>query len=201
MSHGDAGRVRGASEASAALRTSEPLQRPVVDPSAVRAALADDARWRVLFEEAETSGAGLHLGVFVEPYLRYVLEGRKTVESRFGVHRAPPFDCVIAGDLLLLKGASGPVTGIARISHVWMYRLSRSAWEEIRERFGSALCLDDEEAFVTSRRGSRFATLMRLTDVRPLRPIPVVKRDRRGWVVLRSAHAAPFLPGLDNEAV
>ena len=122
------------------------------------------------------------------------------MESRFGVHRAPPFDCVIAGDLLLLKGASGPVTGVARISHVWMYRLSQSAWAEIRQRFGPALGLDDEEAFVTSRRGSRFATLMRLTDVRQLPPIPVAKRDRRGWVVLRSAHDAPWLPGLGNEA-
>lgn len=170
----------------------------MLDAQDLRAVLARDAHWTAVLEQADAKGAGLHLGVFMEPYLQYVLDGRKTIESRFGIHRAPPFGCVGPGDILLLKGAAGPVGGIARISHVWTYRLSRSAWHEIRERFGPALCLDDEEAFVSARRRSRYATLMRLADVRPLPPLAVMKRDRRGWVVLRNAHDAPWLPGLDG---
>lgn len=167
----------------------------MLDTAHVRAALEADNHWRAAFDEAQAAGAGLHMAVFVEPYLRYVLEGRKTVESRFSVHRAPPYGCVEPGDILLIKSAAGPLAGVARVSHVWSYRLSAQVWAEIRERFGPALCLEDEDAFVSARGHRRFATLMRIADVRPLPPLPVLKRDRRGWVVLRNAHDAPFLPG------
>jgi hypothetical protein len=166
----------------------------------LHAAVAGDRVWDPALREAEARGAGLHLAVFVEPYLGYVLAGQKTVESRFGVRRAPPFGCVEAGDIVLLKSAAGPVVGLARVTHVWSYRLGRGTWQEIRERFGPALCLDDEEAFIAARASRRFATLMRFADVLAVAPIPVIKRDRRGWVVVRAAGAAPFLPGFEPGA-
>lgn len=165
----------------------------------VTTAVTANAHWRVAFRDAKARGAGLHVAVFVEPYLRYVLDGRKTVESRFGVRRAPPFGSVEAGDTVLLKSAAGPIVGIARVSHVWLYRLDRSTWREIRERFGPALCLDDEDAFVSARANRRFATLMRFVDVASLPAVPIAKRDRCGWVVVRSADAPPFLPGLEAD--
>ena len=42
---------------------------------------------------------GLHVAVFVEPYLTFVLDGRKTVESRFGVYRNPPYQSIREGDI------------------------------------------------------------------------------------------------------
>ena len=163
-------------------------------------AIAEDITWGAALEDALARGAGLHLAVFVEPYLRYILEGRKTIESRFSIHRAPPFGQVRPGDILTLKGSAGAVVGIARISHVWTYRLSQRAWDEIRQRFGAALCLEDESAFVSARRSSRYATLMRLCDVRAIPPMSVAKRDRRGWVVIESSDRPPCFPGFEDLA-
>src|ERR1700731_133584 len=61
----------------------------------------------------------LHLAVFVEPFLSFLLEGRKTIESRFSIHRRPPFECVRKGDIVLVKASGGPIVAVAEISDVW----------------------------------------------------------------------------------
>jgi hypothetical protein len=125
----------------------------------------------------------IHLAVFVEPFLQFVLDGRKTVESRFSIHRRPPFGCVKSGDLVLLKESGGPVVALAEISDVWYYQLDQEAWELIRTRFARQLCVEDPE-FWQSKSSSYFATLMQIGRVEKLDPLVCSKRDRRGWVVL-----------------
>lgn len=125
----------------------------------------------------------LHLAVFVEPFLQFLLDGRKTVESRFSIHRRPPFGCVSTGDLVLIKESGGPIVAVAEISDVWYYQLDPNAWEMIRTRFAKQLCVDDPE-FWESKASSYFATLMQIGRVEKLDPVACAKRDRRGWVVL-----------------
>jgi len=125
----------------------------------------------------------IHLAVFVEPFLQFVLDGRKTVESRFSVHRRPPFGCVRSGDLVLIKESGGPVVAAAEVSNVWYYQLDPSSWDFIRSRFGEQLCMDDSE-FWKSKASSCFVTLMQFARVDKLDPLNCSKRDRRGWVVL-----------------
>jgi hypothetical protein len=125
----------------------------------------------------------VHLAIFVEPFLQFVLDGRKTVESRFSIHRRPPFECVRSGDLVLIKESGGPVVALAEVSNVWYYQLDSSAWDLIRNRFAERLCVDDSE-FWKSKASSCFATLMQFARVDKLDPLNCSKRDRRGWVVL-----------------
>ncbi len=145
--------------------------------------------WRERSEVASRppkSPKSIHLAVFVEPFLQFVLDGRKTVESRFSIHRRPPFGCVRAGDLVLIKESGGPVVAMAEVSHVWYYRLDPDAWEFIRSKFAEQLCVEDPE-FWKSKASSYFATLMRFARVDKLDPLDCTKRDRRGWVVLDGA--------------
>jgi hypothetical protein len=128
---------------------------------------------------------GIHLAVFVEPYLRFVLEGKKTVESRFSLNRHAPYEQVHNGDLLVLKKSSGPICGLCRVSHVWYYRLDPSSWAEI-EGHAAALCMD-ESPFWANKRKASFATLMRIEKVMPVSDIPIDKGDPRSWVVLKNA--------------
>ena len=71
----------------------------------------------------EGVGCGVHLAIFVEPYLELVLAGKKTIESRFSANRCPPYNAVKKGDLLLLKRSGGPVVGVATVGQVWSYDL------------------------------------------------------------------------------
>lgn len=149
-------------------------------------ALARDANWSARFSCAMSNkGAlGLHIGVFVQPYLDYLLQGKKTVESRFSSVRCAPFKCVSQGDLVLLKLSGGPIVGIAEIEHVWSYELDPSSWKDIRRHFTQSLCAQDP-AFWESRKHASFATLMKIARVSRLPPTFWPKRDRRGWVVIK----------------
>lgn len=107
----------------------------------IRRAIADEVVWGEVLG-APSSGlpsCGIHLAVFVEPFLGYVLDGSKTVESRFSVNRCAPFGKVSKGDVILLKKAGGPVVGIARVQTVWSYQLDDSSWGLIREQFAKML--------------------------------------------------------------
>jgi hypothetical protein len=127
----------------------------------------------------------VHLGVFVEPYLQFILDGKKSLESRFSVRRTPPFRTVREGDVLLLKEAGGPILGICQLGTVWSYELDPESFSELRLEFSAALCAQDP-AFWEDRTSACFATIMRLKNVRQIAPITVAKRDRRGWVVVRA---------------
>lgn len=126
---------------------------------------------------------GVHLAVFVEPYLTFLLQGKKTIESRFSVYKHAPFGQVQNGDILVLKKASGPVCGVCRVAHVWFYRLDPSTWSEI-EQYAEGLCMDGS-AFWKKKKSASFATLMQVEEVQRLEEFDIDKVDPRSWVVIR----------------
>lgn len=143
----------------------------------------------VLKHEVE---AGVHLGVFVEPFLEAILDGRKTIESRFALRRCPPFDRVHAGDLILLKRSGGPIVGIALAGKARYYALDAKKLGVIRKRFASQLYAEDD-AFWRARAEKRFATLIEIEQVAEIDLMAVEKRDRRGWVTYINARRQPCL--------
>lgn len=163
-----------------------PVTPPWLRPfDELRAAVSSDRTWEQVLGPPgrQLPACGVHLAVFVAPYLGYVLDGSKTVESRFSVNRCAPFGKVRAGDVLLLKRTGGPVVGLARARAVWSYHLDTATWREIRERFATALRAQDP-TFWEQRRSAAYATLLLLGDVLEVTPVQWAKRDRRGWVVL-----------------
>jgi hypothetical protein len=151
----------------------------------LRCALQQDEFWNA-YLAGITSSFGIHLAIFNEPYLRYLLDGTKTVESRFSVNRCPPYNRVVSGDLLLLKRAGGPIVGVCFVNSVSSYELDPRSWQHIRREYTTALCAQDPE-FWTSRAAAGFATLMHVKNARPVSPLHYPKRDRRGWVVLQTS--------------
>jgi hypothetical protein len=157
-----------------------------------------DKYWEDYMGRLSTNGAtpfSLHLAVMVEPFLRFMLDGTKTVESRFSVNRCAPYGRVGKGDVILLKKSGGPIVGLCAITYAWFYQLDPASWRTIRDEFGKAICAQDP-AFWQERQSANYATLMRVRHVRTITPIKFEKRDRRGWVVLREAPTElPLLKG------
>jgi hypothetical protein len=150
-----------------------------------------DALYRRLDRHAPYLGAlaavrlgsnALHLAVMREPYLTYVVDGRKTIESRFSINRVPPYDCVTRGDVLLLKGLGSPVKAVAIIDEVYQYRLDESTWSTIHGLHAREICASAD--FYRARAAASYATLMHIEHVCEIEPVTVKKRDRRGWMVV-----------------
>ncbi|MCP5056915.1 MAG: ASCH domain-containing protein [bacterium] len=125
----------------------------------------------------------IHLAVLTEPYLEWILAGKKTIESRFSVNRVAPYGAISPGDCLVLKRSSGPIVGLCTVSDVEFFELDRSTRAQIRADYGRGLCAETPE-FWKAREHACYATLMHIDSVIPLPPLSCAKRDRRGWVVL-----------------
>lgn len=130
------------------------------------------------------SPTGIHLAIFAEPFLSMVLSGEKTIESRFSRNRCAPYGEIEDGDVILLKAVAGPICGITLARRTWCYDLAIEPLQRIRDRFGAGIGGDDH--FWASRADSLYATLIELGTPAAILPVDCDKRDRRGWVALRS---------------
>ena len=163
--------------------------KPLVDQ--LRSAVQGDSFWESYLEQLSSLGAAtftLHLAILVEPYLQFILDGKKTVESRFSTRKFAPYNRVDKGDVVLLKQSSGPIVGLCQVNYVWFYQLDPESWRTIREDFAAAICAQNPD-FWKEREAATFATLMRIQHVKSIEPIKFAKRDRRGWVVLHENSA------------
>ncbi|WP_439880934.1 ASCH domain-containing protein [Pontibacter sp. MBLB2868] len=153
--------------------------------TALNRVLLYDDYWRQVFNnELYKCNIRVHLGVFVEPYLQYILDGQKTLESRFSVNQTSPYKKVGKGDIILIKKSGGPIVGVCRVTEAWSYELDKSLWEEIKGVHAKALCINNPE-FWERKKNANYATLMKITNVKLLeQSINFIKADRRGWIVL-----------------
>ncbi|WP_322512060.1 ASCH domain-containing protein [Chloroflexus sp.] len=141
-------------------------------------------RERLLAWQSQRNATTLHLAILREPYLSRILTGRKRIESRFGRDRRAPFGQVQASDLLLLKRAGGPLAGLALVKHAISREITPADAHELHAAYADDLAIDDPHWRELHIR-SRYVTLIWLDDVYPLPPIPLPRRDRRGWVVVK----------------
>lgn len=160
------------------------------------AGLPEKSPWRGRLTKAMALSAdaiGVHVAVFVEPFLSAVLDGRKTIESRFSLNRQPPYDCIEPGDIILLKRSGGPVVGIAEAGEAQFFTLSPKVVSSLRERFATQMFAVDD-SFWSARRDKNYATLIEIREVVPIRDVTIPKRDRRGWVSYRQRPMERLLP-------
>lgn len=132
---------------------------------------------------------GTHLAVMTGQYLDRLLDGTKTIESRFTKHRVAPFGQVHDGDIIFFKPAASPITAVGLAGTVQHLDLGLVPLQQIADKYGKAIAPADA-SFWEDRAAARFATLVAILDVVKTDPLPISKRDRRGWVVLSRTLAA-----------
>ncbi|MGB7290956.1 MAG: hypothetical protein WBD99_02120 [Thermodesulfobacteriota bacterium] len=148
-----------------------------------------DPKCSIFFEKIFSSdqGIGVHLAVFSEPFLSLILEGKKTVESRFAKNRCSPHGKIFSGDVVLLKKTGGPVVGMFIAGEIEYFpQLDKEILEKIKFNYHVNICADADSEFWAKRKDSQTATLVKIEQVCKLRPFNVHKSDRTGWVVLRA---------------
>lgn len=147
-----------------------------------------DDQWEDLISKAisnDSHPAGIHVAIFSEPFLSYLLDGKKKIDSRFSTRRFPPYGKVSEGDIVLVKASGGPVRAVCQVGKVWFYKLNEDSWAQLREEYAEQLCAMDPK-FWDDRKNAAYATLMQLKIIREIEPVSIKKRDRRSWAVLRS---------------
>lgn len=127
--------------------------------------------------------ANHHLVILKKRYLEAIVDGRKSVESRFSRTRHRAFGRILPGDRLFLKVSSGPVCAQATVAAVrYFENLTPEQMSRIEQRYNRYIGGDRE--YWRSKADCRFGFLVRLKDVELIEPRRIAKRDWRAWVVL-----------------
>lgn len=124
----------------------------------------------------------IHLGVFTEPYLTYMLEGKKTIESRFSKNKILPYNQISKEDIVIVKKSSGDVMAYFTIKELLFLDLSEVYIDEIKSKYNSQLCVN--ESFWKMKKNSNYATLIFIDKVVKLKPFHIDKRGMQTWIKL-----------------
>lgn len=121
-----------------------------------------------------------HIAIFQQPYLHYILDHKKTIESRFSINRVNPLFNVRRGDMLLLKESGKEITGQCEVERVLYTPLNHSIVSKVKEAYSQQLCAD--EMFWEQRRMKNYACFFWLTNVNKIEPLAYKKRNQMAWV-------------------
>jgi hypothetical protein len=125
----------------------------------------------------------IHVAILKRPYLKLILAGRKTVESRLMRTAQPPFQCIEPGERIFLKASSGPFMATAIAGKVDQHdKLEPYDILRLRVLHDKAVCGDD--AYWQMKRDSRFAVFVELTEVEPIEVGPKYPKSMRAWHVV-----------------
>jgi hypothetical protein len=148
--------------------------------------LEDHPYWSRYLNGLSESRRGLHLAVFDRPTLSRVLFGVKNLELRTLRTSRPPFECVARGDVVLLKGRGGPVSGVARVSRGWMFSgLTQDDWSRLDAAVATRSDVNSNDwSTLRDSRTKLVVLALANTCTFPV-PIEYEKSDPRVWAVLK----------------
>lgn len=128
----------------------------------------------------EMTKRNIHLGIFTPTYLTYMLEGKKTIESRFSKNKILPYNEISKNDLVIVKKSSGNVVAYFTIKEVLFLNLNETPINEIKNKYGKELCV--EENFWFSKKDSNYATLIFIDKIIKLKPFHINKKGMQTWI-------------------
>ena len=127
-----------------------------------------------------------HIAILRQPFFDMILNGEKTIESRWSMHKVAPYGKVKVGDIILLKEMGKDVTATAKVKDVKYFELTPFMVEEIRMKYGRQIGTDK---FVDwqSTLEKKNCTLIWLEDVKKVDPIQVPRSNGAGWIVVKNS--------------
>jgi len=124
-----------------------------------------------------------HVAILREPYLSLILNGKKTIESRFTKRRTAPFNKVSVNDLIYLKKSGGSILGTASVQSVQFFsNLNPQDISQIMNQYKAELQIQPD--FMELKRDSNYASLIWLKNVKRMQPIQFKKNNQLPWVLL-----------------
>ena len=124
----------------------------------------------------------LHLAIFTNPCLEYMLEGKKKVESRFSKNKIVPYNKIEKEDIVIVKKSGGEVVAYFTIKDILFFNLEQTNISEIRKKYEKELCVDEE--FWKKKETSRYASLIFIDKLYKLDSFKISKKGMQTWIKL-----------------
>lgn len=131
-----------------------------------------------------------HLAIVHPLALRAILNGNKSVETRFSKHQIAPYKLISTGDLVYLKSPGKDISGQFRVKKVFFFEgLESKDVKQIFDQYDIEISFGDkffDDSYKKSKRDASYATLIFIKESERFitSPVRIKKTDQRGWVVL-----------------
>ena len=125
-----------------------------------------------------------HIAILRQPFFDMVLNGQKTIESRWSMHRVAPYNKINIGDEILLKETGKDVTAKAIVKDVKFYELTPLIAEKIRKEYNKQIGIDYFEDWYSTTQ-KKYCTLIWLDKVNKIEPIKVPRSNGAGWIIFK----------------
>lgn len=125
-----------------------------------------------------------HIAILKQPFFSMLLNGTKTIESRFSFNRVVPYQKVKIGDEIFLKETGKDITAKTIAKDVKYFELTPDLVEDIRIKYGKAIGTDKFADWETTKT-KRYCTLIWLGKVQKINPIKVPRSNGAGWICLK----------------
>lgn len=126
-----------------------------------------------------------HIAILRQPFFNMVLNGEKTIESRWSMNKIAPYKKVSIWDEILIKLTGQPVTAIAKVKDVKYYELTPVIVEQIRVKYGKEIGTDKFEDWQSTLK-KKYCTLIWLENIKRISPINVPKSNGAGWLIVKN---------------
>lgn len=126
----------------------------------------------------------IHVAILKPGYIRAILDGTKTIESRLTKTAQPPFRRIKAGERIYIKASGGPFMATAIASKVnFIEAKSPADIDRVYRDYGKQI--GGDAAYWQSKRDCRFITLIELSEIEPITIGPPYKTAyMKAWYVL-----------------
>ncbi len=107
-----------------------------------------------------------------------ILDGRKKIESRWGINKCSPWGKVKVGDTVYFKNSGEPVTVVAEVSKVQEFEnLNPKKVREVLEKYGGddGISISGLEETIKWARKKHYCTLIYLKNPRKIKPFNIDK--------------------------
>jgi ASC-1-like (ASCH) protein len=135
-----------------------------------------------------------HVAILKDAPLEKILNGRKTIESRWLANKSAPWGRVAAGDTVFFKRSGGDVEARARVNDVRQYEnVDDHLASAIIKTHGTALAIDENSLGQWHNRAKTRCCLLFLDDITHIEPFPIDKEGfgaMSAWLCLRDGIAS-----------
>ena len=124
-----------------------------------------------------------HIAILKQPFFDMVMNGTKTIESRWSMKKVAPYSKIKKGDTIYLKQTGKDIVAKTTVGKVKFYELDPNVVEQIRQQYGSEIGTDYFKDWAATL-NKRYCTLIWLGNIKKIEPIIPPRSHGAGWIIL-----------------
>ena len=128
----------------------------------------------------------VYVAILFKRYIRLILDGRKTIESRLTRTQRAPYCQIEVSETIFFKASSGPYMVKAVADQVTFYdNLTANRLHQLYRRYHKAVCADN--CYWRLKHNIRYTAFIQLKNIEPTSLVPALKPSTViAWFILES---------------